>query len=57
MEFPVDVALAELVPQLPTGSRWWYEVAAPIRSGTLRLAGVGISTVREYDRIVLPLVG
>ncbi|WP_435271957.1 hypothetical protein [Streptomyces parvulus] len=26
MEFPVDVALAELVPQLPTGPRWWYEV-------------------------------
>ncbi|MFD7958369.1 hypothetical protein ACFV4X_33430, partial [Streptomyces ardesiacus] len=25
MEFPVDVALAELVPQLPTGPRWWYE--------------------------------
>ncbi|MFH9819651.1 DNA ligase [Streptomyces sp. NPDC017230] len=26
MEFPVDVALAELVPRLPTGPRWWYEV-------------------------------
>ncbi|WP_030405270.1 MULTISPECIES: DNA ligase [unclassified Streptomyces] len=26
MEFPVDVALAELVPQLPTGPRWWCEV-------------------------------
>ncbi|MFI8489429.1 ATP-dependent DNA ligase [Streptomyces rubrogriseus] len=26
MEFPVDVALAELVPQLPTGPSWWYEV-------------------------------
>jgi ATP-dependent DNA ligase len=26
VEFPVDVALAELVPQLPTGPRWWYEV-------------------------------
>ncbi|MEU3089194.1 hypothetical protein ACWCQ0_35010 [Streptomyces massasporeus] len=26
MDFPVDVALAELVPQLPTGPRWWYEV-------------------------------
>ncbi|MFE0929283.1 DNA ligase [Streptomyces mutabilis] len=26
MEFPVDVALAELVSQLPAGPRWWYEV-------------------------------
>lgn len=26
MEFPVSVALAELVPQLPSGPGWWYEV-------------------------------
>lgn len=26
MEFPVDVALAELVPTLPVGPRWWYEL-------------------------------
>ncbi|OQQ12942.1 DNA ligase [Streptomyces sp. M41(2017)] len=26
MDFPVDVALAEAVPRLPTGDGWWYEV-------------------------------
>ncbi|MFE1849899.1 DNA ligase [Streptomyces sp. NPDC059489] len=26
MEFPVQVALAELVPRLPTGPGWWYEI-------------------------------
>ncbi|MFJ4787611.1 DNA ligase [Streptomyces sp. NPDC088794] len=26
MEFPVDVALAQLVPVLPAGPDWWYEV-------------------------------
>lgn len=26
MEFPVQVALAELVPTLPSGPGWWYEI-------------------------------
>ncbi|MGQ4343624.1 ATP-dependent DNA ligase [Streptomyces sp. SAS_275] len=26
MDFPVDVALAEAVPRLPTGDGWWYEI-------------------------------
>ncbi|MPY31313.1 DNA ligase [Streptomyces adustus] len=26
MEFPVDVALAQLAPALPTGPGWWYEI-------------------------------
>ncbi|MFE7933375.1 DNA ligase [Streptomyces sp. NPDC057456] len=26
MEFPVPVALAELVPRLPAGPGWWYEI-------------------------------
>ncbi|MBC9729670.1 DNA ligase [Streptomyces sp. TRM68367] len=26
MKFPVQVALAELVPRLPVGPNWWYEV-------------------------------
>ncbi|MGW2550668.1 hypothetical protein [Streptomyces sp. NPDC001635] len=26
MQFPVQVALAQLVPKLPTGPGWWYEI-------------------------------
>lgn len=26
MEFPVQVALAELVPVLPATPGWWYEI-------------------------------
>ncbi|MEU8642214.1 ATP-dependent DNA ligase [Streptomyces sp. NPDC048674] len=26
MRFPVDVALAQAVPRLPTGAGWWYEI-------------------------------
>ncbi|MFJ9758321.1 hypothetical protein [Streptomyces sp. NPDC101149] len=26
MRFPVQVALAQLVPRLPTGPGWWYEI-------------------------------
>ncbi|MET8787646.1 hypothetical protein [Streptomyces sp. NPDC004589] len=26
MEFPVAVALAQLVPKLQTGPGWWYEI-------------------------------
>lgn len=26
MDFPVEVALAQLSPTLPTGPGWWYEI-------------------------------
>ncbi|MFE6550702.1 hypothetical protein ACFVHS_20215 [Streptomyces sp. NPDC057746] len=26
LEFPGAVALARLVPRLPTGPAWWYEI-------------------------------
>ncbi|MGW5591127.1 ATP-dependent DNA ligase [Streptomyces sp. NPDC003857] len=52
MEFPIAVALAQLVSQLPTGPGWWYEIKLDGHRATLWRTAEGVRLQARSGRDV-----